>query len=204
MFLFAIITAVIGSTEQPENRLANTCWEVSWNNNGPLIGIEKIDRYGHLSRYSNLPEAANKTIYARDNMWAPVPKKLADYDGKTPTVIYYEHSLQNIPRERKIYDIVGHYDIDNKIVWEQSWWRFTTWTRRDCLPESQTINHNNENRLIKAAEEKRRLIKAAEEEKAKDANAWTENSHEEIHESGGVDSNESNNPGDIKYESRQN
>jgi hypothetical protein len=185
MFLFAIITAVIGR----KNRLANTCWEVSWNNNGPLIGIEKIDRYGHLSRYSNLPEAANKEIYARDNMWAPVPKKLADYDGKTPTVIYYKHSLQN--------DVVGHYDDDNNIVWKNSWWRFTTWTRKECLPESQFIILNNENRLIKLAEE----------EKAKDANAWTENSHEEIHESGGVDrvdSNESNNPGDIKYESRQN
>jgi len=181
MFFFAIITAVIGSTE---NRLADTCWVVSWNN-GDLIGIEEIDFNGHLSNFSKLLKMAPS--------WAPAPSKLADYDGKTTTVKYDKHSLEKISRACEINDAVGDYDGDNKIVWKNSWWRFTTWTRVDC-PKFQTTNHNNENRLIKAAEE----------EKAKDANAWTENSHEEIHESGGVDSNETNNPGDIKYESRQN
>jgi len=158
MFLFAIITAVIGSTEQ-ENRLANTCWKVSWNrrnHKGKLIGIEKIDSTGHLSKPSNL-----LAVVSHNDAWAHIPKIFADYDGKSPTVIYNKHVIKNIN------DVIGHYDRHNKIVWEKSWWQFTTWERVDC-PTPNTINHNNidltiGNRLIKTEEGKAKKNKIDEE-----------------------------------------
>jgi len=191
MFLFAIITAVIGSTEQ-ENRLANTCWKVSWNrrnHKGKLIGIEKIDSTGHLSKPSNL-----LAVVSHNDAWAHIPKIFADYDGKSPTVIYNKHVIKNIN------DVIGHYDRHNKIVWEKSWWQFTTWERVDC-PTPNTINHNNIDLTIG-----NRLIKT-EEGKAKDANDWTGKFQwKEIPEFGkilesssSVDGNETNNPEDKKY-----
>jgi len=136
MLIFTIITSVIGTT----NRLANTSWDVYWNN-GDFLSNKIIDYDGRL-----FPGDQTK------NQTKAMPKKLADYDGKTITVTYGKPSLRNRAKTSLIKDDVGHYENEgNTIVWHNSWWKHTTW-KRVVSPDSPAPEHDQRTNIFQKSE----------------------------------------------------